>query len=108
MFTIFYEENRLDPLLIQLWLDFRAAVHEPRGTKTIQWTRAVVGLTFRSRFMILIKPFSYPRQLLATPYAALLAFMMPALRQLQVKYFNLHKSIICIYLYIPLSRLPTN
>ncbi|KAF8509506.1 hypothetical protein JB92DRAFT_3097706 [Gautieria morchelliformis] len=45
-------------LIVQLWLDFRAAIHGPRSPRQIQWTRAT---------------------LLAAPYMALLAFSLPAL-----------------------------
>ncbi|KAF8531963.1 hypothetical protein JB92DRAFT_2845597 [Gautieria morchelliformis] len=45
-------------LIVQLWLDFRAAIHGPRSPRQIRWTRAT---------------------LLAVPYVALLAFSLPAL-----------------------------
>ncbi|KAF8530612.1 hypothetical protein JB92DRAFT_2857820 [Gautieria morchelliformis] len=45
-------------LIVQLWFDFRAAIHGPRSPRQIQWTRAT---------------------LLAAPYVALLAFSLPAL-----------------------------
>ncbi|KAF8463796.1 hypothetical protein JB92DRAFT_3065686 [Gautieria morchelliformis] len=45
-------------LIVQLWLDFRAAIHGPRSPRQIRWTRA---------------------KLLAVPYVALLAFSLPAL-----------------------------
>ncbi|KAF8531959.1 hypothetical protein JB92DRAFT_2845515 [Gautieria morchelliformis] len=45
-------------LIVQLWLDFRAAIHGPRSPRQIRWTRAT---------------------LLAAPYVALLAFSLPAL-----------------------------
>ncbi|KAF8485516.1 hypothetical protein JB92DRAFT_1555972 [Gautieria morchelliformis] len=46
-------------LIVQLWFDFRAAIHGPRSPRQIRWTRAT--------------------QLLAAPYMALLAFSLPAL-----------------------------
>ncbi|KAF8509477.1 hypothetical protein JB92DRAFT_511167 [Gautieria morchelliformis] len=45
-------------LIVQLWFDFRAAIHGPRSPRQIRWTRAT---------------------LLAVPYVALLAFSLPAL-----------------------------
>ncbi|KAF8478248.1 hypothetical protein JB92DRAFT_3048314 [Gautieria morchelliformis] len=45
-------------LIIQLWFDFRAAIHGPRSPRQIRWTKAT---------------------LLAAPYVALLAFSLPAL-----------------------------
>ncbi|KAF8505314.1 hypothetical protein JB92DRAFT_2965058, partial [Gautieria morchelliformis] len=45
-------------LIVQLWFDFRAAIHGPRSPRQIRWTRAT---------------------LLAAPYMSLLAFSLPAL-----------------------------
>ncbi|KAF8481408.1 hypothetical protein JB92DRAFT_3038579 [Gautieria morchelliformis] len=45
-------------LIVQLWFDFRAAIHGPRSPRQIRWTRAT---------------------LLAAPYVALLACSLPAL-----------------------------
>ncbi|KAF8509472.1 hypothetical protein JB92DRAFT_510735 [Gautieria morchelliformis] len=45
-------------LIVQLWLDFRAAIHGPRSPRQIRWTKAT---------------------LLAAPYVALLAFSLAAL-----------------------------
>ncbi|KAF8505318.1 hypothetical protein JB92DRAFT_2965113 [Gautieria morchelliformis] len=45
-------------LIVQLWFDFRAAIHGPRSPRQIRWTKAM---------------------LLAAPYVALLAFSLPAL-----------------------------
>ncbi|KAF8485510.1 hypothetical protein JB92DRAFT_3026590 [Gautieria morchelliformis] len=45
-------------LIVQLWFDFRAAIHGPHSLRKIRWTRAT---------------------LLAAPYVALLAFSLPAL-----------------------------
>ncbi|KAF8483018.1 hypothetical protein JB92DRAFT_3034119 [Gautieria morchelliformis] len=45
-------------LIVQLWFDFRAAIHGPRSPRQIRWTRAT---------------------LLSAPYGALLAFSLPAL-----------------------------
>ncbi|KAF8485506.1 hypothetical protein JB92DRAFT_1555173 [Gautieria morchelliformis] len=45
-------------LIVQLWFDFRAAIHGPRSPRQILWTRAM---------------------LLAAPYVALLAFSLAAL-----------------------------
>ncbi|KAF8509502.1 hypothetical protein JB92DRAFT_2946277 [Gautieria morchelliformis] len=45
-------------LIVQLWFDFRAAIHGPRSPRQIRWTKAM---------------------LLAVPYVALLAFSLPAL-----------------------------
>ncbi|KAF8509507.1 hypothetical protein JB92DRAFT_2946356 [Gautieria morchelliformis] len=55
-------------LIVQLWFDFRAAIHGPRSPRQIRWTRAT---------------------LLAAPYVALLAFSSPALGTLQTGY-DLH------------------
>ncbi|KAF8527127.1 hypothetical protein JB92DRAFT_2869278, partial [Gautieria morchelliformis] len=45
-------------LIVQLWFEFRAAIHGPRSPRQIRWTRAT---------------------LLAAPYVSLLAFSLPAL-----------------------------
>ncbi|KAF8476493.1 hypothetical protein JB92DRAFT_3050732, partial [Gautieria morchelliformis] len=45
-------------LIVQLWFNFKAAIHGPRSPRQIQWTRAM---------------------LLAAPYVALLPFSLPAL-----------------------------
>ncbi|KAF8530646.1 hypothetical protein JB92DRAFT_2858315 [Gautieria morchelliformis] len=45
-------------LIVQLWFDFRTAIHGPHSLRQIRWTRAT---------------------LLAAPYVALLAFSLPAL-----------------------------
>ncbi|KAF8509498.1 hypothetical protein JB92DRAFT_2946184 [Gautieria morchelliformis] len=45
-------------LIVQLWFDFRAAIHGPRSLRQIRWTKAT---------------------LLAVPYVSLLAFSLPAL-----------------------------
>ena len=44
-----------DILSMQLWLDFRATIHGPRGSRQIQWTRAVVRLTSCIKAMSLLK-----------------------------------------------------
>ena len=43
-------------IIIQLWLDFRATIHGPRGSRQIQETRAVVRLTSCLKAMSLLKP----------------------------------------------------
>ena len=45
-----------DILSVQLWLDFRATIHGPRGSRQIQWTRAVVRLTSCLKPMSLLNP----------------------------------------------------
>ena len=45
-----------DILFIRIWLDFRATIHGPRGSRQIQWTRAVVRLTSCLKAMSLLKP----------------------------------------------------
>ena len=42
-------------LSMQLWLDFRATIHGPRGSRQIQWTRAVVRLTSCIKAMSVLK-----------------------------------------------------
>ncbi|KAF8487595.1 hypothetical protein JB92DRAFT_2836601 [Gautieria morchelliformis] len=50
-------DTAMSALIVQLWFDFKAAIHEPRSHRQIRWTRAT---------------------LLAAPYVAQLAFSLPA------------------------------
>ena len=49
-----------DIFSMQLWLDFRATIHGPRGSRQIQWTRAMVRLTSCLKVMSLMKPIWSP------------------------------------------------
>ncbi|KAF8531760.1 hypothetical protein JB92DRAFT_2848685, partial [Gautieria morchelliformis] len=60
-------------LIVQLWFDFRAAIHGPHSPRQIQWTRAT---------------------LLAAPYLSLLAFSLPALNATSPTNFQLSGRLI--------------
>ena len=47
----YWSENTL---FMQLWLDFRAIIHGPRGSRQIQWTRAAVRRASWSKAMALM------------------------------------------------------
>ncbi|KAF8505327.1 hypothetical protein JB92DRAFT_2965266, partial [Gautieria morchelliformis] len=44
-------------LIVQLWFDFRAAIHGPRSPRQIRWTRATVDLIRHHLSLVLMKPF---------------------------------------------------
>ncbi|KAF8531702.1 hypothetical protein JB92DRAFT_2847681 [Gautieria morchelliformis] len=67
-------------LIVQLWFDFRAAIHGPRSPRQIRWTRAT---------------------LLAAPYVALLAFSLPALGVRASRLIASQTSFCCMLLDTP-------
>ncbi|KAF8512972.1 hypothetical protein JB92DRAFT_2925778 [Gautieria morchelliformis] len=44
-------------LIVQLWFDFRAAIHGPRSPRRIRWTRATVYLICNHLSLVFMKPF---------------------------------------------------
>ncbi|KAF8521682.1 hypothetical protein JB92DRAFT_2890152 [Gautieria morchelliformis] len=44
-------------LIIQLWFDFRAAIHGPRSPRQIRWTRVTVGLICHHLSLVFMRPF---------------------------------------------------
>ncbi|KAF8531746.1 hypothetical protein JB92DRAFT_2848309 [Gautieria morchelliformis] len=42
-------------LIVQLWFDFRAAIHGPRSPRQIRWTRATVDLTRHHLSLVFMK-----------------------------------------------------
>ncbi|KAF8531776.1 hypothetical protein JB92DRAFT_2848850, partial [Gautieria morchelliformis] len=44
-------------LIVQLWFDFRAAIHGPRSPRQIRWTRAMVDLIWHHLSLVFMRPF---------------------------------------------------
>ncbi|KAF8483021.1 hypothetical protein JB92DRAFT_3034206 [Gautieria morchelliformis] len=44
-------------LIVQLWFDFRAAIHGPRSPRQIRWTRAMVDLIRHHLSLVFMTPF---------------------------------------------------
>ncbi|KAF8507501.1 hypothetical protein JB92DRAFT_2960108 [Gautieria morchelliformis] len=44
-------------LIVQLWFDFRAAIHGPRSPRQIRWTRATVDLICHHLSLVFMNPF---------------------------------------------------
>ncbi|KAF8531744.1 hypothetical protein JB92DRAFT_2848245 [Gautieria morchelliformis] len=44
-------------LIVQLWFDFRTAIHGPRSLRQIRWTRATVYLICNHLSLVFMKPF---------------------------------------------------